>query len=196
MDYSSINDYELLYLAKDEDDFYKKIVYDKYNPIIDKYAFNLSRKYNTSYEDLYSEGLVAICYAIKNYKENYSSSFFTFVSICIRSKMYDYIKKEYSFSNRINIDCISLSKLVTDNKCLEDFIPDRNYNDFANDIYLYNFVVDFKNSLDFRDSQVFELVVNGFKYKEIGRLLDIKTSTVGSIVRKIKKRFAYNNNLL
>ena len=41
------------------------------------------------------------------------------------------------------------------------------------------------------DRKVFELRYNGFKYREIGELLELSTSTVSKIVEKLKKNLQH-----
>ena len=80
------------------------------------------------------------------------------------------VKKNYYLNNSISIeDCDSL---------LFD-----NFNYFDEE----QLFVNFKNLLSFKCSIVFELKNNGFKVREISKLLDLPVSTVNGRISKINR---------
>jgi DNA-binding NarL/FixJ family response regulator len=83
------------------------------------------------------------------------------------------VKKYYYLNNSLSLD-----------DC-DPFI----YNYF-DEYYYFNdeiIFVNIKNLLSFKCSIVFELKINGFKLKEIAKLLDIPLSTVSGRISKINK---------
>ena len=78
------------------------------------------------------------------------------------------VKKNYYLNNSISID-----------DCDSSLFDNFNYFDEE------QLFVNFKNLLSFKCSIVFELKLNGFKVKEISRLLDIPLSTVNGRISKI-----------
>ena len=55
-------------------------------------------------------------------------------------------------------------------------------------MHFLDLFVQAKNALDFIDSLIFELRLNGFKYKEISMLLDIKESKVDYSIQKARRK--------
>ena len=62
MDYKKINDYEVVYLVKENDEEARKIMFNKYIPIVRKLAskYSMSAKWaRVDFDDLVQEGLIA-----------------------------------------------------------------------------------------------------------------------------------------
>lgn len=59
---------------------------------------------------------------------------------------------------------------------------------FLDNSYLEEEIINFKHSLDFRTSLVFELRYNGFKYREIATLLDISIGIVDASIHNCKEK--------
>ena len=74
MDYKKINDYEVVYLVKENDEEARKIIFNKYIPIVRKLAskYSMSAKWaRVDFDDLVQEGLIALNDAIDKYDEHY-----------------------------------------------------------------------------------------------------------------------------
>lgn len=184
MDYKDINDYELIYRIRENDDEEAvNIMVKKYEPLI----VNFARKYfvqlkyqGADMTDLVQEGRIAVFKALSSYDPNSVSIFFTYVTICIERRFITYCRNlganKYSPLNySVSDDCLYEIK---DYSCEPYNIVIRNNEE--------NSIMEFKNSLDFVDSNIFELRYNGFSYKEISELLDISISAVSRHLCKIR----------
>ena len=184
MDYNDINDYELIYRIRENDDEEAvNIMVKKYEPLI----VNFARKYfvqlkyqGADMTDLVQEGRIAVFKALSSYDPNSVSIFFTYVTICIERRFITYCRNlganKYSPLNySVSDDCLYEIK---DYSCEPYNIVIRNNEE--------NSIMEFKNSLDFVDSNIFELRYNGFSYKEISELLDISISAVSRHLCKIR----------
>ena len=60
----------------------------------------------------------------------------------------------------------------------------------------YDYLIEFKHNLPMKQSLIFELRYNGFKYKEISKLLDIPLSTVDNCLHTCRKKLASHLTLL
>lgn len=185
MNYEGINDYELIYKIReyeDESAFYDLV--KKYEPII----INCAKKYylrNPYYgvdlNDYIQEGRIAVFKALKSFDVNGASLFYTYVTLCIERCMITYCRG------------LSTTKNYLLNNCMNDdaylFCGDKEFEPsfFIGNMYIDKFIIDYKNSLDFLDSNIFELRYNGFSYIEIGLLLDVSSTTVARHLCKIKK---------
>lgn len=70
MDYKDLNDYEVVYMVKENDDDAREIIFNKYIPIVKKIASNYlayAKLARIEYDDLVQEGLIALNVAINRY---------------------------------------------------------------------------------------------------------------------------------
>lgn len=196
MDYRNINDYEQLYLISENDDEAKETVFRKYKPIIISIAskyYEYLKERGIDREDLIQEGQVGLYKAINAYKETEDACFYTFCIICIKREIKAYCRKytslksevlntAYSINQQDNEDIIFYERELIDDSI---FNPDI----YVLNNYVYHKLINFKNSLTFKQSLVFELRYNGFKYREIAKLLDISINSVDNYIHKYKPKF-------
>lgn len=184
MNYKGINDYELIYRIRENNDeeAINDLIY-KYEPLIAK----LARKYyeggcqGVDINDFMQEGRIAVVKALKMFDFNSSSLFYTYVSVCINRHFITYCRGLVaSKHNALNY---SISEDVF--ACLSDYsyepftcLDNKSYDlELMKNIY----------SMKLIDGSILELRYNGFSYKEISELLDISISSVSRHLCKIKK---------
>ena len=200
MDYKNINDYEQLYLICENDEEAKNIIFKKYQPIIISIAKKYFQNYNTKkifLDDLIEEGYIGLSNAIKAFNENEDTLFYTFCSICIERQIRSYCRNNTSLKHNILNDAFSIEYYNEMNENgLEFQIESRdlltNPNLYINEKSLYERLINFKHNLPENQSFVFELRYNGFKYKEIAKLLDLSIHSVDNYIHIVKKKlFTY-----
>ena len=189
MGYKQYNDYELIYMVRENDDDSQDILFQKYQPIVRKIAgeyFSHYSSYGYDYEDFVQEGNVAFQKSVMYYDEKKDSTFYTFVVLCIRRKLLSFCRKISSPKKNI-----SQHEVLDIDDCV---VADKS-NDIS-DLCHYFEIEDICRKLlwelSLEKSSVFELRMNGFTYQEIGILLDLPTSTAEFqnrvIRRELKKR--------
>ena len=173
-----VNDNELIYMIRDGDDYAIKRLFEKYKPLVTSIAnsfYVFGRNLGIEFVDLMQEGYIGLYNAYSSFNEYNDIKFYTYALTCIRNQLNTYcrnmnVKKNYYLNNSISIeDCDSL---------LFD-----NFNYFDEE----QLFVNFKNLLSFKCSIVFELKHNGFKVREISKLLDLPVSTVNGRISKINR---------
>ena len=170
-----INDNELIYMIRDNDEYSLDILFKKYEPIV----INICNSYYNSeylgidYDDLKQECYIGLYSAYLKFNDNKNNTFYTYAVKCMKNHMRTYYRNINVKKNRV----LNTSIFVDD---YDKFSITYNY-----DNYEKNFV-DYKNLFDIKHSIVFELRYNGFSYKEISKLLDIPISTVDSRLCKIR----------
>lgn len=190
--YNNLNDYEQLYLIKENDDYAKNNIFEKYKPIIVSIAkkYQVYSNYRYDIEDFIQEGYIGLNKAIDSFTEEKEVLFYTFALVCIERQIQAYYRKintlkNYYFNNSSSLD------LEYEGIPFINLIPEENnINDpFTNSITdsLFTDLIVFKNNLSLKKSYIFELRCNGFKYKEISKLLDIPVSIVDNYIHAIKK---------
>lgn len=184
MNYKHLNDYEIVYRIRENDDDAVEIMLEKYEPIIMSFArkyYSQLKYHGVELSDVVQEGRIAVIKAINSYDPDGQTKFYTYVSICIDRHLITYCRNITAAKN------LPLNYSVTDD-CLYVIGDISNEpSTFLMRQYEEELFIKGKNILDFRDSNILELRYNGFSYKEISRLLDLPFSTVDSRLCKIRK---------
>lgn len=193
MDYKKINDYEVVYMVRENDEEAREIIFNKYIPIVRRIASDylaLAKMARIEYEDLVQEGLIALNEAINKYNERSGVLFYTFLCVCVERRILTYCRKMNSSKHYLLNTSLDDEYIysVSDNDVFEAYF---------NEINLERKFVFFKNLFDIVESNIFELRYNGFSYKEISKLLDIPVSTIDGKLCKIRRilKETLNNTL-
>ncbi len=175
-----INDDELIYMIRENDDIAVNTMFEKYKPIIKKTCssyYSFAKNYGVEYCDLVQEGNISLYQAYSSYDMYKDNTFFTYFLRILNNHLNTYcrnisVKKHSSLNNSISINLdINLDKYI--NKEYDYFSDEEDF-------------VSIKNMFSFDNSIVFELRYNGFSYQEISNLLDIPKSTIDGRLSKIR----------
>ena len=184
MNYKKYNDYELIYMVRENDDYSRDVLLKKYQPIIYSLAseyYSSFKSYGYDYDDFIQESSIAFLMAVLHYNEEKNNTFYTFAVLCIRRKLLSFCRKISNSSKNISVNnTIDIDEYV---------IPDEKSDLFSimNGMELVDIFRQVILDLPIEISSIFELKINGFTYCEIGILLDIPSSTV-----EYKNRVAKN----
>lgn len=182
MNYKNVNDYEVMYMIRENDDTAVDIMYEKYKPVIMQLAAKYYAKVKNcgvEYDDLVQEGMIALNRAIMSYKDDCGAMIYTYILVCLERHLITYCRnlqsmKHYHLNNSVAYD---ISYSYVDYK-------DPDY--FMNDILLHEQFTKYKNDFEFLDANIFELRINGFSYKEICCLLEISYKYLESRLSRIR----------
>lgn len=184
MDYKKVNDYEVIYMIRENDEDARDLMLQKYLPIIKKLAskfYELYKGNGADYDDFVQEGLISLNRAINSFGEANNTLFYTYAITCINRHLITYCRnitsKKHMVLNLSEREEETLFSFKDNNNVERDFLFREVEKEF----------IEFKNSFDFLDSNIFELRFNGFGYKEISTLLDIPISMVDSKLMKIRR---------
>lgn len=112
-----------------------------YNYTLIKKIISSVNPYNIyDYEELESEGLIALIYAIRNYNHTLGYTFSTYATKCIKNNIIKYIQKNKSKINTISIDSIVKGTedlkvediIVTEEDCFSNYLQ----NDYINSLFI------------------------------------------------------------
>ncbi|MBR1385281.1 MAG: sigma-70 family RNA polymerase sigma factor [Bacilli bacterium] len=193
MDYKKLNDYELVYQVRENDEIAYEALCKKYSNLVEIIASKYYKKnkyLGIDFEDLYQEGMYGFVRALNDYDPS-SKLFYSYVVLCASREIERIIKacgrKKHTALN----SAISLSKEVNIEKdiTVEDMIPSK-YS-LEKDIETnneYKRLYDFKYELEDIDSAIYELRVNDFTLKEISQLMDIPYKKVENRLHNIRKK--------
>ena len=193
MDYTEINDEQLIHMIREESEEAKDILYEKYKYIID-IELNKYRRiaYALSYDvsELSQEALVGFADAINNYREDKEASLSSFITLCVDRRLQVAIKKATRLKNKMINDALSLEEeykassqlkdLLSDNSLndpLENILKEENYNELKKRI---------KEELSNSEYEVYTYMINGLKYDEIAALMNKNLKQVDNTIQRVK----------
>lgn len=183
MNYKNYNDYELISMVRENDEFSYYSLFEKYKPIvknISKEFYDRYSDYGYDYDDFIQEGYVGFQNALNKYDSSKGALFYTFVELCIRRRLFSFTKNitlpKRNISNKYFVSLDDLD--VRDNSVsLNDELD---YEDTMNTIK------DVLYSLDLKYTAPFELKMNNFSLKEISILLEVSINSVSYRVNLVR----------
>lgn len=192
--YRDLNDYEILYLVKENDDINYEIMYEKYTPLIYKLASkyeSLCKKFGYEIDDIMQIGYIALFKASVAYRYD-NNMFYTYVMHVIENNIVSEIRKNNTLKSKLLNECISYDNLIPNTKSKYiDIIPDSKCLNILDDfIDEYQWIL-FKNTLPFDIACIFELKYNGYRNIEISKLLNINIVDVIEGIKVIKNQLLY-----
>lgn len=181
MKYKDINDYYLVDMICENDEFSYNALFAKYEPLIKltvyKYYKDFSG-YGYDFEDFLQEGYYALYKAVRSFNPKRNTLFYTFVSLCVNRQL-------ISFINKIKVKHSSYVLISTEERNFDKTFH-VNYN-LDDDLYFDELIKEVIFDSEFDYSCVFELKFNNFTYKEIQELLEISFSQAEYRFRKMKE---------
>ena len=181
--FKNYNDYELISMVRENDEFSYYSLFEKYKPIvknISKEFYDRYSDYGYDYDDFIQEGYVGFQNALNKYDSSKGALFYTFVELCIRRRLLSFTKNitlpKRNISNKYFVSLDDLD--VRDNSVsLNDELD---YEDTMNTIK------DVLYSLDLKYTAPFELKMNNFSLKEISILLEVSINSVSYRVNLVR----------
>jgi RNA polymerase sporulation-specific sigma factor len=150
---------------------------------------------NTGLElnDLIQEGMLGLNQAIVTYKDNKDTMFFTYAKTCIERKIISLVVASTRQKHRILNTSLSFELEFdnNENSRLENVIKDTKEN--PEEILINNereeeLILSVKKHLTDLESQVFDLKLNYFNYKEIAEILDKDPKTIDNAIQRIRNK--------
>jgi len=175
------NDYELLYLAKEEKELVGEILYNKYKGILYKKAIKYSPT-NLLIEDFINEAKLTLYETIENYQDKYNFS--TYLVCCLDNNLSNYKKKIERNKNKILNEALPIEEIkditTYNNKSPEQYLYEEyDYEQLKSKIV---------NKLTWKEELVFTLKEQNFTNKEISEITDNSIRTVYNIINRIKNK--------
>lgn len=192
--YREIDDYEILYMIQENNDYYELIL-EKYKPLIIticKQRLSGIKEMGYELEDLMQIANMAVYEAIKTYSEYENAKFYTYVAKCIHNKLNVELRNNSSDKKKALNTAISYdANIPGTNTPLIDILEDKTvinpyqYLDIKElkDKYIY-----YLNSLPFEVAGVYQLRLQGFNQSEIQTLLNINELAYERCLKTIKRR--------
>ena len=181
------NDYELLYLAGEQNEEAINILYKKYKGLV----YSKALKYSDSQlliDDYINEAKLAFYDAIQCYKDD--TSFLTYLNKCLDNNLLNYRKTLNRNKNKMLNEAVS----INDEK-IEILIPekDERYNPetiLMNETSYHALKEKILDKLSWKEELIFILKEQDYTNKEISEITDNNLKTVYNIINRIKNKIS------
>lgn len=196
------NDFELLYMIKEENEEAKELFYQKYRPLVESKA----KKYyefvkNKGYElnDLIQEGMIGLSNAINDFSDEKDSRFGAFAKVCIDRQLINFVRAINRQKHQVLNTSLSIDAGITPTgRTLLDVLNDDSNPNPEQSFILLEEQKELKESikqyLTDKEKEVFDLRFEGFTYQEIASLLNMTPKAVDGTISRIKQKITSINN--
>lgn len=193
--YKDENDYELLYMIREEDEVAKDMFYEKYRPMVEMKAKKyFSQIQNKGYElnDLIQEGMIGLSNAIRDFNQDEETKFATFASVCVERNIINFIREINRQKHQALNSYVSIHQESNSGRTLLDILDDKSSTNPENSFILLEEQEELKekvkeNLTDF-EKEVFDLRFEGFTYQEISILLNKSIKSIDGTISRIKQK--------
>ena len=177
------NDYELLYLSKEDIERVVEVLYRKYKGVI----YSKVLKYNPSkmiMDEYLNEAIYALYEAVEKYQDKYKFS--TYLNNCIDNKLLNYRKTSERNKHKLLNNALSIEdndiQLCLDNN---DYNPEKLVLEELEYIELKEKIL---SKLNWKEELIFTLKEQNYTNKEISEITDNSLRSVYNIIRRIQNK--------
>lgn len=191
------NEYELLYLYRQNDEEAQQMMVNQYHRLIWSivYKFQGAIHYmGISKDDLFQEGMLGLLEALDCYREELKVPFKNFACLCAERQMRSLIRKHSGQNYGIIANSISLDQSLVseDTLMIKDTIAsdDTSSDPVWSFYYRYNIEQLKEKMKDFSEleKQVMQYRYLGYTYKEIAQKCDVNFKLVDNTIQKLKRK--------
>ena len=190
------NDYELLYFARQENEFAINTLFRKYEKMLWSIIHQHTKHYTNAridQNDFMQHANLSFYQSIFQYREDRKASFSTFTYTCIDRKVKTLLRDMFRGNSLFYLDCISMDQEIqsTENITLIDTIenpypeycPKWNFQLKEQEAVMNSFLDQVKSN----EREIFMKWKDGYSYSEIASTLQLDTKYVDNTIQKIRK---------
>lgn len=184
---------ELTSMICDNNEDVTDAIFDKYSYLVDVIVYKYEgtiKALKLDMEEVKQEAYYAFNDAIINYRDELAASFPTFVSLCIRRKLWNRFRITTANKNLTHLNETSINNIFVKTSDLEK-LCDMKYNPekiVITNGYYEEIASKILVSLSPREKDVFKLFINGFSSKEISNILKLNIKTVYNTLGRIREK--------
>ena len=188
-----MNDYELIYLAQEENEIAKELLYKKYAKIINMLIYKKYpkiKKLNIDTKDMYSISLTALNDAINFYNQNQNATFATYLTVVINNSINKYIKKYSSKKEQCINKALSLDFVYSNQEFLNFILDYKNNADYciSNQDEIKYLTQKAQKNLSIFEYEVYLLLLQNLNYRQIAKLLGKNPKQIDNAIQRIKNK--------
>lgn len=189
------NDEKLITMFSENDEDAKNILYDKYSYII---SIILAKYKRTIYalgidiSEVKQEAMLAFTDALIKYSSDKSTSLPTFISLVVERKIQNCIRKAETTKNKVNTEAYSLeAEYEVFKRPLEEILGDSSLDPLhkmENEERLEELTKKINDDLSPFEKGVYKLVINGFGYQDIAKILNKEPKQIDNTIQRIRNK--------
>ena len=189
------NDEKLITMFSENDEDAKNILYDKYSYII---SIILAKYKRTIYalgidiSEVKQEAMLAFTDALIKYSSDKSTSLRTFISLVVERKIQNCIRKAETTKNKVNTEAYSLeAEYEVFKRPLEEILGDSSLDPLhkmENEERLEELTKKINDDLSPFEKDVYKLVINGFGYQDIAKILNKEPKQIDNTIQRIRNK--------
>lgn len=189
------NDEKLITMFSENDEDAKNILYDKYSYII---SIILAKYKRTIYalgidiSEVKQEAMLAFTDALIKYSSDKSTSLPTFISLVVERKIQNCIRKAETTKNKVNTEAYSLeAEYEAFKRPLEEILGDSSLDPLhkmENEERLEELTKKINDDLSPFEKDVYKLVINGFGYQDIAKILNKEPKQIDNTIQRIRNK--------
>ena len=191
------NEYEVLMLARTNDEDAMSLLLDKYKELIKKLLLKKVRLFKSLKIDIdfvYTMCIEALDEAIYNYNEYSNATFETYVTKIINRKIYNTIKQTFTKKEQVNVNAVDISEIMINvekanflldytNEPLTNMLSNETSNNKFNSIF---------DCLSKFEKRVLLLMIKGYTESEIKSILNKSNKQIYNTIQRIRKKYKQN----
>lgn len=178
-DFNRYNDYELLYLIRENIEEAREIIFWKYSFLIKSRIYKLNVPVDL-WDDYYQEGCIILCKAIRKYNEFSRMSFTNFFDLLLKRRILTLLKKD-----RYDLNCDKVDYL--------DEIPEST--SYIDNLWIIEESFDCLST--FERLVYKKSIIEGVKINELSQELGVSSKSISNakhrIIKKLKNKIKKNN---
>ena len=193
--YRELDDNEILYMIEENNENYDYLI-EKYKPLLLKVCqdyLNDAKKLGFEMDDLLQISYLGLLDAVKSYKDNKRTSFYTYMIRCVRNRLCNEVRnqttnKKLSLNTAISYE----SRVPGTNKSLIEILPDKNSPNPIEFLLEELMEIEYKkiiNSLPLEVALVYEMKIDGFDNNQISTFTGVSKKDIPRYFKSAKKKF-------
>ncbi len=189
MNYTTYTDEELIRMLRAGETHIADYIMEKYKPLVRKKT-NAMYLIGGETDDLIQEGMIGLFKAVRDYKEEKETSFFSFADLCVSRQLYSALeasnRKKHmplntyiSFSNQDNDEGMSLEEIITDQTISPEqmLIEQEGREEFFQRL---------KENLSSMERTVLYLYLEGNSYTQIAEIMSKTPKSIDNTLQRIR----------
>ena len=185
------SDEQLVYMINLNNEDAKEILYKKYENLVHKELKSVKRSayaLGIEWQDLNQEALVGFANAISSYDERSDAKFSTYATLCVRRRLYNYVKKFTTGKSFAEKSAISIDDDRENIVTLKASTNSEPLNKILIDEWLVEVKKKINNDLTIEEQQIIDYAANGLKTEQIAKLTGKSSKQVYNTLYRVRKK--------
>ncbi|MFI3174879.1 MAG: RNA polymerase sporulation sigma factor SigH [Bacillota bacterium] len=192
--FKQLKDEEVVVLAQNGEQAAEAYLLQKFKPLVKA----KSRPYflvGADNEDVLQEGMIGLYKAVRDFKLDKHTSFFSFAELCIKRQMITAVKAATRQKHQVLNQSISLNKPIFQGESEEDYMDLLQESDFFNPEALligqerkFFLEAQLQKVLSPFEVRVLSLYLQGGSYHEIAKIMKKPEKSVDNALQRVKKK--------